>query len=242
MSAFRFQLRGDCEANSRWMQWALTNILVGGGFASRLALESPNESSCQWPIESAGALLKVNAECGPLVLTLFRALAADQGADVYLRQHCVVLLTSFRHRERDLGLLLDGNDLQNNPVMDHLREWLRNEGRGRSVGDLTSEELIQIGRTWAHQTGNKPELHQSAFRLVDLGELIRRSRAEDAHQSPAGWWEWLMGNAPRTQMRWAKYYKCHKPCLSDQALCELKALVDQNPQLVETAMPERPEL
>lgn len=242
LTAFRFQWPGLCEANSLRMQWMLTSILAAEGLASKHEFDPADERTSRWPVDTAQDLLRFNAGCGPLVLTLFKALPPDQGSEVYSRHHCVVLLASFKHRDRCLGLLLDGNDLQSNPAVERLRQWLREEGRGRQLQDLCSEELLQIGKDWAEQGNPETELHQTAFRLVDLDQLIRLSRAEEAKQPPAGWWDWLLDKTPRTQMRWAKCFKSHAPAISPETLDELKALIDQHPDLVEPALPASPEL
>lgn len=242
LSAFQFQQGALCEANSRRMQWVLTSILVGKGVAWRPEFDTGSDATSLAPIGSTEDLLKVNAKFGPLVLTLFKALQPDQGADIYTRHHCVVLLCSFEHKGKKLGLLLDGNDLQCNPVMVRLQQWLKDEGKGRRLADLSSKELTQIGRSWASASNNEPDLHQTAFRLVDLEHMVQRSQADKTTQPTPRWWEWLIGTPTQTDMRWATYYMGLQPPMSAEAIEELKSLIDENPSLVEPVMPPEPEL
>lgn len=118
------------------------------------------------------AVHALSAQKGPMQLVSQSSLAPDQGGAVYQGFHATVLLASVMHKGRPVGLLLDGNDLQSNPVMQALKAWQARSNDSRALHQLTAADFQAF-----NQAHPDMDLHQAAFRVVDLGDLLAASHA-----------------------------------------------------------------
>lgn len=194
VKAFRFQTPSDCVNNSRAMREALVNSLMEQGLLSGPAPneEKWNQTLCRWlglarpaverTLPSAEQLMRLNQRHGPLVLTLHGALPPGQGDDRYTKHHAVVLVASFDADGTRVGILLDGNDLQHNPAIDRIAQWLATQEHATDLSQLTLEDLERINSTpitadLTQGEDGTPDTDalQAAFRLVDLDALVARA-------------------------------------------------------------------
>ena len=116
-----------------------------------------------------------NSRCGPLQLLTLSTLQTGQGRETYGEFHATLLVASWEHKGRHLGVLADGNDLQSNPVMLALREWQRAAGDTRSLDQLKHVDFEAFNRAHPHL-----DIQQAALRIVDLDEMNFAINAEPA--------------------------------------------------------------
>ncbi len=187
LQAFTFQPHGRClEHSAGMLQQVVAGLTADGVIRRRTpslgeriarALLSPSIHGLTSLAASADsqALHEISTRQGPLQLVTQARLAPDQGGAVYLRFHATVLLASVAHKGRHIGLLLDGNDLQSNPVVQALRAWQARSKDTRALHQLTAADFQAF-----NQAHPGLDLYQTAFRLVDLGDLLAASQAQGA--------------------------------------------------------------
>lgn len=112
---------------------------------------------------------------GPLQLLSFAGLQPGRGNDAHSRLHATVLLASFEHKGRHIGILLDGNDPQDNPVALALQRWLDRSDDARALHELSGDDLEAFNRDH-----HDFDVYQCAFRLVDLDAMVEAGHAQAA--------------------------------------------------------------
>ncbi|MEJ7929976.1 hypothetical protein WG922_08330 [Ramlibacter sp. AN1015] len=189
IAAFRFQATANCVhdagvAHERALQHlidegVLTRPPIPGLLRGMLLRVGPAASPA--PHTAADFAAAVDRR-GPAQLILHGILAPDQGGDVYTAHHSVVLLAA----ARQLGLLLDGNNLQRNPVMDALHAWRAPRGDSRPLHLLGPDDFAEFDRSpQAHHAGVR--LHQAAFAVVDLEALACAPSKWHAARKPSAY-------------------------------------------------------
>lgn len=200
----RFQQDCDCVSNTQRMQEDLQAALMAQGVLQRPeSIERlPWAKLQQWMFGAANRrvelakesrrLIELNARHGPLALVLHGAIPQGQGEGVYQNHHAVVLLATWCCGDRPLGLLLDGNDRQQNPAIEAIRAWQRASGDQRPLQELGPQDLEQINDALAAQQVDASDasldLFQFAYRVVDLDTMLQRAQAhyQAALQSAQG--------------------------------------------------------
>jgi hypothetical protein len=120
---------------------------------------------------SAEALLEMNARHGPLRLTLNGIVPPGHGDDVYVGHHAVVLAASFKDDSgRVLGLVVDGNDRQQNAAVQAIRDWQQARGDTRALSALGAEDLDAVNAD-LRRRGVALDVRQAGFRVVDLAKF-----------------------------------------------------------------------
>lgn len=258
LQAFRFQAPSDCVSNSRSMREALVNSLMAQGQLTGPAQEEETwgqvvrhwlglaRPTVERTVISAEQLMQLNQRHGPLVLTLHGALPPGQGDDRYTRHHAVVLIASFEGDGTRVGLLLDGNDLQRNPAIDRIAQWLAEQDRDIDLSDLTLEDLERINsaRTTPDPTQGEDgttatDVLQAAFRLVDLDALAARAEQQFLQKSQFAMADGAHSERPNLLEGDESLRTVGDPIPAD-VLAELRQAIRQAPQLIETL--EEPEL
>lgn len=246
LQAFRFQAPSDCVSNSRSMREALVNSLIETGH-----LVGPTPDKEEWgqtvsrwlglarptverTVISAEQLMRLNHHHGPLVLTLHGALAPGQGDDRYTRHHAVVLIASFEMDGTRVGILLDGNDLQRNPAIDRIAQWLATQEREIDLSQLTLEDLERIN---SDPIAPDTDVLQAAFRLVDLDALVARAEQRFLQKGQFATADGAHSEVPNLLEGDGSLSTRGDPIPAD-VLAELRQAIRQEPQLVERLSPE----
>lgn len=258
LKAFRFQAPANCVGNSRRMREALVQGLIEQG---RLTSPTPEQESwgqtvrrwlglarlTDWrSVRSGEQLMRLNQRHGPLVLTLQGALAPGQGDDTYTRHHAVVLIASFSVDSTRVGILLDGNDLQHNPAIDRIAQWLASQEQPIDLSQLALEDLERINsdssaspdnaQGQAHVQGT--DVLQAAFRLVDLDALVAHSEQQYLQKEQFAIAEGARSERPNL-LEVEESLNARGDWIPSQVLAELRQAIQQDPQLVERLEPER---
>ncbi len=182
--AFTFQAPGRCLDHSAGQLHQIVEGLTADGTMKRRnpslgermvrALMAPSTHGLTSQAVSADSqdVHEISTQKGPMQLVSQSSLAPDQGGAVYQGFHATVLLASVPHEGRHVGLLLDGNDLQSNPVMQALKAWQARSKDTRALHELTAADFQAF-----NQAHPDMDLYQAAFRVVDLGDLLAASQA-----------------------------------------------------------------
>jgi hypothetical protein len=256
LKAFRFQAPSDCVSNSRLVREALVNSLIETGhlIGPTPDKEKWGQTVSRWlglarptverTVISGEQLIRINRQHGPLVLTLHGALPPGQGDDRYTKHHAVVLIASFEMDGTQVGILLDGNDLQRNPAIDRIAQWLAAQEQVADLSQLTLEDLERINSapTTADLTqgedGAPPtNVLQAAFRLVDLGALVARAEQQLRQTGQFAMADGAHSERPNLLECDGSLSTQGDPIPSD-VLDELRQAIRQAPQLIERFEPE----
>jgi hypothetical protein len=169
---------------------------------------------------SAERIVELVKAHGPATLTMAEALGPSQGAHIYDEHHALVVLHTFRHKGRPVAIAVDGNNLQDNELMDRLREQAHRLG-------LTAEEL-SVGEYQDTQRHLPPHLdiNQLGLRLIDLESMAQASSAKRASRSTTA------AGFPNT-VRWATNARVIGNPFPPDVEDALLALCDASPDLIE---------
>ncbi len=116
---------------------------------------------------------------GPVTITPHGALAPDQGGEDYTEHHALLVLQTFMHGGRHIAVVLDGNNRQQNEIMDAVRQHAAD--LGLRAEDLSVSELRDAQRLLpAHL-----QIDQLPFRLIDLDGLLEVSARQHADRNQA---------------------------------------------------------
>lgn len=244
LQAFTFQARGRCLDHSAGMLRRVVEGLSADGVIQRRtpslgqrvvrALIAPSSQGLTSLAVSADsqAVHDISACRGPLQLVTQARLAPDQGGDVYLRFHATVLLASVAHRGRHVGLLLDGNDLQSNPVMQALRAWQARSKDTRALHELTCADFQAF-----NQAHPGLDLYQTAFRIIDLGDMLAASQARSVAALRYAWDEpnpfVPVSHDNTTTLHAVPDAHASSPLVSPDATRVLEAVLEAEPQQIE---------
>ena len=242
-SAFRFQAPSDCIRNSRLARDAVVKGLLDQG-----QLTAPSTAQDKWvqivrgwlglprqlqthSVISGEQLKQLNQRHGPLVLTLQGAVPPGQGDDRYSRHHAVVLIASFDCEATRVGILLDGNDLQRNPAIDRIAQWLAFEDKDIDLSQLTPQDLQRIN---AAPTSDESatDVLQTAFRLVDLDALVARAERHFLRQTALALPDAAHSEHPNL-VKADISLSATVQAIPPEVLAELRQAIGQDPQLVE---------
>lgn len=195
--AFRFQRHGRCWENVTTM----THDVIDGLRARGLLKRNP---ALTWlarrvlPDEGLAPLgrtptlqdLRRIQDChGAVHLSSSNTLQPGQGEDVYQTFHSNVLLAVVPMQGCTVGLLLEGNDRQDNPATQLLHRTRRDLGDDRPLHMLSPRDLKAVTDLAREQLGSGVDVMQAAFRFVDMDQFLRASaRSQPAHVmvDPAG--------------------------------------------------------
>lgn len=251
-SVFRFQAPSDCIRNSRQMREALVNGLLEQG-----QLSAPGPGQDSWGqivrgwlglprqpetkgLVSGEQLMQLNQRHGPLVLTLQGAVQPGQGDDRYTRHHSVVLIASFEADTTRVGILLDGNDLQRNPAIDRIAQWLASQESDIDLSQLTPQDLERINAAPSREpeggdhsaTEPDTDVLQAAFRLVDLDSLVAQAEQRFLQQT-----QFALADAAHSErpnlVQADTSLSATSPVMPPEVLAELRQAIGQDPQLIE---------
>lgn len=126
----------------------------------------------------AKVLHEKNAAAGPLQLIGPGSLQPGQGEREYAQFHSTMLVASLHHRGREIGILVDGNDQQDNPTLRALRAWQKQSGDTRSLDQLSVADFEAF-----NQAHPDLDLYQCAFRVVDLADMLASSERASTRSS-----------------------------------------------------------
>ena len=248
IQAFTFQAHGLCLDHSAGMLHQIVTGLTADGLIQRrtpslgervlrvLIAQSINGLTTLKLSADSQAVHALSARKGPLQLVTQACLATDQGGAVYRRFHATVLLTSVAYKGRHVGLLLDGNDLQSNPVMQALRAWQVRSKDARALDQLTAADFQAF-----NQTHPGLDLYQSAFRLVDLGDMLAASHARtvaassDSYEEPNPFVP--VTDHETTTLLTVTDADPIGPLVSHEATRALEAVLEAQPQQIERIPP-----
>lgn len=215
----RFQQDCDCVSNTQRMQEDLQAALMAQGILQRPeSIERlPWAKLQQWMFGAANRrvelakesrrLIELNARHGPLALVLHGAIPQGQGEGVYQNHHAVVLLATWCCGDRPLGLLLDGNDRQQNPAIEAIRAWQRASGDQRPLQELGPQDLEQINDALYEQLLHLQmlSLHLPGVRFgydPRLDEVLFCSSTRVGKDTPASWLATLMTTMAAQAQDW----------------------------------------
>lgn len=162
------------------------------------------------------------ANHGPVTITPHGALAPGQGGDAYAEHHALLVLQTFMHGGRHIAVVLDANNLQQNEIMDAVRQHASD--LGLSAEDLSVSELKDAERLLpAHL-----QIDQLPFRLIDLDGLLDASARKHAesNQAPAHGKPSSKARFPDT-VRWVSNARVVVDPLPAEAADALHALCDE---------------
>ncbi len=184
--SFRFQKPASCHENCFQMTLAVNQRLVTRGLMARrqpqqapTLVRMPQEpATASAPPLDVGTVRRVQDLHGPVQLETRHTLRHGQGGELYENFHATVVLATFERESRTVALLLDGNDHQVNPAVLAFAHWaLRTVGmRWPSQFGPADFQDYNAQRRLAPAADAEPDLHQAAFRLVDLGEMLAVSQ------------------------------------------------------------------
>jgi hypothetical protein len=194
---FQLQGPGQCVTNSELMQQNLLLTLyrqgqieiaasrdTGEGLLQRLqqmfgsikAPELEREYRHNPTVDDIVALVEQH---GPCVLSLARMLSADQGGAQYAGHHAVLVIGTFKAEGRNWAVVLDGNDLQNHPLMKWVRAYADKYHDGH-LEAITEGDLCAIQKEM-DQAGDSCDARQMVYSLIDLDKLV--PEAEKAYRA-----------------------------------------------------------
>lgn len=240
--AFRFQQPGDCVRTSHDVKSSMIGYLLADGtlvrkeplptFWGRVAkmMTWPRGELVPydgpWTVDAIRAL---NERHGPLQIATFNLVQPGQGADVYRRHHAAVLAACLQVDDRWIGVLVDGNDLQDNPAVEVLQAWRKAQGDRRPLHRLSRQDFEAASRT-----PGLVDAHQMVFRFVDLAQLLdtalRRACALAEQEVP----EVLITQDDLTRhIFYDSTVYVNRPLLPPKVCEELAAAIRAEPELVE---------
>lgn len=247
ISCFRFQSFASCHENSFQMTMGVTHRLVTQGLMTRdpkgplATLVKMSERTPDVPVD-VEAVRCAQALHGPAQLETRHTLAPGQGGELYDHFHSTVLLATFEREGRTLGLLLDGNDRQSNPAVMAFARWaLRTAGmRMPSQFGPADFQAFNAQRRLSPSADAEPDLHQAAFRLVDLAEMLTVSQRDPQEKQVVPMHDGSVVELPMraTAMRVDPGARVKQPLLAPATADELRDALRQEPGAVERfAMP-----
>ncbi len=255
VSAFRIQEQGACVDNAESTQEQLLTDLyrrnqidaqlpVPDGkvaqtvqrLQQKTGLGKPRYEPTMQTMLDPGAedIARLVKEHGPVSVSMASALGPQQGAETYTSHHAMVVLCTFQHEGRHVAVVLDGNDLQSNPLMVKARAYA--EQHGIPLEGLTALDFLNI----QNELDDDKDIAQLPFRLIDLDTVVSNSRAkqkafEDYQRqggTPGDPGEPLPVTHPNS-VRWASDATVKTDPLPPQALAELEAVCRAHPNLIE---------
>jgi len=235
-AGYRFQPFAHCLDHSERLQEDLIDSLC----THRLvALESSAPGS--GPLDartqedpSAERIAELAKAHGPLSVVMAHALGPGQGGRLYEDHHAFVVLFTFLHEGRPIAVAMDGNDLQQNEVMDHVHHYT--DHYDLACEDLRTAELLDIQA----QLPDRLHVAQLCFRLIDLMSLVEASRAKreaTRHLPPTGV-PATASNAPgpsrhTNRVRWVANAQVRCLPLPREVEEALIALCKRSPEVIE---------
>ena len=188
---YRFQSPGECVANSEGMQENILGTLhgqrqieiagndIGEGLLQqlqrRLGLDKAPELDREYRHDPTVEDIVETVELhGPCVLNLARILPADQGGTQYAGHHAILVIGTFEAEGRRWAVALDGNDLQNNPVMEQVRAYADKYYAG-NLDKITVSDLSAI-QTQMERAGKPGDAGQLIYSLINLDSAVEKAR------------------------------------------------------------------
>ena len=189
---YQLQLPGDCVSNAMDMQKRLLDDLHRQGQLeiasrtdnpSRLLVQlkqlfgiEPPELDREYRVNPTVAdIVDLIEQHGPGVLVLARLLPADQGGTQYAGHHAVLAICTFEAGGQHWAVALDGNDLQNNPIMIRVRAYA-DRYRNGELEQITNGDLAAI-RMEMKMAGEFGDPGQLVYSLINLDEAVRTADA-----------------------------------------------------------------
>lgn len=168
---------------------------------------------------------------GPLSLTMARALGPNQGERLYHRHHAMVVLFCFFFEGEPMAVVSDGNDLQQNEVMDWVHAYADRHDLG--LEELTASHRQAIRR----ELPGHLDMAQLCFRLIELRSMVRASRLKYLARNQAG----APGPKPSPNLvRWVANARVRFNPLPPPLESALQTLCRQSPQVIERFNEARP--
>jgi len=184
IEAFKIQTPGDCFYNSLGMLSKIGQSLLDSGHMTKASTKDVVAHSHNG---GAAEFMELNQKHGPLLLIMQKLLQADQGEWAYPEFHSAVLAASWLHEGRSIGVLVDGNDLQSNPAIDAIKAHMHEHGDKRPLASLTAHDFECISKEIQREGGQEQDVMRVAFRIVDLDEMTKASKARyDSRVAAAG--------------------------------------------------------
>ncbi len=185
---YRLQLPGDCVSNSLEMQALVLHDLhrlrqveiasrteAPSGMLAQLKLLlgiKPPDLDREYRVNPTVAdIVDLMGRHGPGVLVLARLLPADQGGIKYAGHHAVLASWTFEVGGQHWAVALDGNDLQNNPIMMKVRAHADTYCDG-ALEKITYDHLAAI-RMEMKMAGEFGDPGQLVYSLINLNETVR---------------------------------------------------------------------
>ncbi|MBL0418863.1 hypothetical protein JI739_00750 [Ramlibacter sp. AW1] len=222
--AFRIQRFADCVHNTTRMTGQMVESLATmkqlGCVRTAWLRPHPHFLTELGEAPTAERLEQLGTLRGPLQLVSFHGLQPGQGEQDYRHIHAVVQVATLRHGGRTLGVLLDGNNYQSNPAIQALADLRKAEAGWRRLPDLDEADLLAADRAIQARRPGAPRVHQLAYRLVDLAQMLAASTS----------------TAPAL-VRFNPGWEMVRPALSPHAADQLRAAVDADPSQVESFAP-----
>lgn len=251
LQAFRIQRHGECVQSSHDVKTSMISYLLQDGTMAR---NEPPQSfwgrllrMMSWPQGelvpyegpwTVDAIRALNARHGPLQIATFNLVQPGQGAEVYRRHHAAVLAACLPVDGRWIGVLVDGNDLQDNPAVEVLQAWRKAQHDRRPLHRLSRQDFEAAsqsrGPAEAQQGLDAVDARQLGFRFVDLAQLLdsalRRACALAEQEVP----EVLITQDDLTRhIFYDSTVHVSRPLLPPKVCDELAAAIRAEPALIE---------
>ncbi|WP_322469000.1 hypothetical protein SOM08_11835 [Hydrogenophaga sp. SNF1] len=235
VARYRFQAFADCLAHSERLQEALIRDLCADQLmALEPAADGPDTLDTRTEEDPGAERIAGLGVHGPLSLTMAHALGPGQGGRLYRDHHGFVVLFTVCYEGRPIAVAMDGNDLQQNEVMDHVRAYT--DRHDLACEDLQAAEFRDVQRALPGPL----DIAQLCFRLIDLDSLVKASRAK--HQAtrllpPTGLASRGAGvpgpGRHANMVRWVANAQLRRPPLPADGEDALFALFRRSPELIE---------
>lgn len=165
-------------------------------------------------------------ERGVIHLTGFNALQPGQGGEGYTDFHSCVLLGIFNDAGgRPVGLVVDGNDRQDNPAMRELRRLMTAQGDTRPLSALQAKDFEHYARLAFERQGNGEDPRQMAFRFVRIDDWLAAGQAAQPLVLAVDAGTTRLPSAPKV--------------ISDPEALRVTQLLRDDPSLVEPSTPPK---
>lgn len=170
----------------------------------------------------AAFIANLIATHGPVTITPHGALPPDQGGEDYAEHHALLVLQTFMHGGRHIAVVLDGNNRQQNEIMDAVRQHAAE--LGLQAEDLSVSELRDAQRLLpAHL-----QIDQLPFRLIDLDSLLEASARRHVERAQATGSSTRLAKEPFPDtVRWVSNARVVANPLPPAAADALHALCDE---------------
>lgn len=185
---YQFQSPGECVSNSEVMQAHILHALhrrhqieiagssdPSGGLLHRLeqmlgSIKTPELDREYRHDPTVEDIVHLVEQHGPCVLALARMLASDQGGAQYAGHHAVLVIGTFLVDGRNWALVLDGNDLQNNPIMERVRAYADKYHDGHL--ERMTEGDLSVVQMEMDRAGEPRDSDQLVYSFIDLDKAV----------------------------------------------------------------------